>query len=143
VTGCSGENPVRDEYSAALVRAAGDQAVAQAEAVVAEVWLTELESLRNASRRGLATALTAYRMAEATLREARQHADTEAVAQARRHMAQGRTAVRRSAEVADLMARLISRELDALTVARREHARTARENLARLRAARRNAPGSG
>lgn len=143
MTGRNRENPARDEYAAALARAVRDQAVAEAEGLVGDAWLAELESLRDASERGVALTLTAYRAAEAALRDARRRGDARAVAEAKRHVARGRDAVRKSATVAELTLRLAARELDALTAARRGHARIARENLARLRAARRNTLDSG
>jgi hypothetical protein len=127
-----------DEYNRALLQAAQDGAVAEAEREVGLSWVVELARIRHATQTGLACARAECRDAWAAVQAGR-GGDP---APAQRRLGRAESDLRRSAETARQVLAVVTGELDLMAAAEEERQATARAGRDRLRLARRRAFGT-
>ena len=129
------DETVAQEFRRALHRSADDQAVAEAEQTVRELWLTELERLQDQLKSEYAAARDARAGAWAAVHDRRRAGDQPGLARAQRALGQSNADLCRCAEAQQVLIKIAAEERDLMTLADEKCELVATANRIRVRTA--------
>ncbi|HEU5331305.1 MAG TPA: hypothetical protein VFU73_01035 [Actinocrinis sp.] len=121
-----------DEYRRALLGAARDRVVADAEQEVCLAWAAELAHVGHMTRLGVATAKAACDAARTLVRARQAAGDPQALSEAQRRLEMAEEQARQSVGAADALLEIIGEEQELMTRAAQERALVAKANRVRI-----------
>lgn len=121
-----------DEYRSALLGAARDRAVADAEQEVCLAWAAELAHVGHMTRLGVATAKAACDAARTLVRARQAAGDPQALSEAQRRLEVAEEQARQSVGAADALLEIIGEEQELMSRAAQERALVAKANRVRV-----------
>lgn len=127
-----GGGEAADEYRSALLGAARDRAVADAEQEVCLAWAAELAHVGHMTRLGVATAKAACDAARTLVRARQAAGDPQALSEAQRRLEMAEEQARQSLGAADALLEIIGEEQELMSRAAQERALVAKANRVRV-----------
>jgi len=121
-----------DEYRSALLGAARDRVVADAEQEVCLAWAAELAHVGHMTRLGVATAKAACDAARTLVRARQAAGDPQALSEAQRRLEMAEEQARQSVGAADALLEIIGEEQELMSRAAQERALVAKANRVRV-----------
>jgi hypothetical protein len=121
-----------DEYRRALLGAARDRAVAEAEQEVCLAWAAELAHVGHMTRLGVATAQAACEAARTLVRARQAAGDAPALLEAQRRLELAEEQARQSVGAADALLEIIGEEQELMSRAAQERSLVAQANRVRV-----------
>lgn len=132
MTDFRGGDAAVEEYRSALLGAARDRAVADAEREVCLAWAAELAHVGHMTRLGVATAKAACDAARTLVRAHQAAGDPQALSEAQKRLEMAEEQARQSVGAADALLEIIGEEQELMSRADQERALVAQANRVRV-----------